>query len=71
MTSQFINAPMAYTVRQCRVCRKILSWPIVDMADALALNYLHCGIPTEFIEIRPSQRDTICCEGDADSGTVG
>ena len=63
----FVTMPMAYTVRQCREpkCRKIVSWPIVDMADALALNYLHCGIPTEFIEIRPSQRESVCCTGDS------
>ena len=57
---------MAFTVRQCKVCRKILSWPILDMADALALNYLHCGVPTEFIEIRPSQRESVSCEGVAE-----
>ena len=62
----FVTMPMAYTVRQCRLCRKIVSWPIVDMADALALNYLHCGIPTEFIEIRPSQRESVSCEGVAE-----
>ena len=59
----FVTMPMAYTVRQCRLCRRILSWPILDMADALALNYLHCGIPTEFIEVR-SQRESVSCEGD-------
>ena len=63
MTTAFIHPPMAYTVRQCRLCRRILSWPIVDMADALALNYPHCGMPTEFIEIRPSQRESVSCEG--------
>lgn len=65
MTSPFIMQPMAYTVRQCKVCRKILSWPILDMADCMALNYLHCEKPTEFIEIRPSQRESVCCDGDA------
>ena len=65
MTTPFVTMPMAYTVRQCKLCRKIVSWPIVDMADALALNYLHCGTPTEFIEIRPSQRESVCCDGDS------
>ena len=59
----FPHPPMATTVRQCKVCHKIVSWPIVDMADALALNYQHCGVPTEFIEIRPSQRESVSCEG--------
>ena len=63
MTTPFVTMPMAYTVRQCKLCRKIVSWPIVDMADALALNYQHCGVPTEFIEIRPSQRESVSCEG--------
>ena len=69
--SAFVTLPMAYTVRQCRLCRKILSWPILDMADALALNYPHCGVPTDFIEIKPVEREPVSCVGDADSGIVG
>ena len=65
MALSVVTYPLASTVRQCRLCRKIVSWPIVDMADALALNYLHCGVPTEFIEIRPSQRESVCCDGDS------
>ena len=61
----FVTLPMAYTVRQCKTCHKILSWPILDMADALALNYPHCGVPTDFIEIKPYERKSVCCEGDA------
>ena len=63
MTTPFITLPLASTVRQCRLCRKIVSWPIVDMADALALNYPHCGVPTEFIEVRPLERESVSCEG--------
>ena len=46
--------PLAYTIRQCRnpQCRKILRWPILHMADACALQYLHCEEPTEFLEVR-------------------
>lgn len=62
--------PLAVTVRQCRVCRKILSWPILDMADAMAVNYPHCGYPTDYIETRGNEREPVCCTGDAESGTA-
>lgn len=58
-----MTRPLAYTVRQCRVCRGIYSWPILDMADACALQYLHCEKPTDFIEIRPTRRESVSCEG--------
>lgn len=61
--------PLALTVRQCRVCHGIYSWPILDMADAVAVNYPHCGEATDFIEIKPVEREPVCCEGD--SGTAG
>lgn len=54
--------PLAYTVRQCKVCRGIYSWPILDMADACALQYLHCGQPTDYIETRPVERESVSCE---------
>ena len=66
-----MTTPLALTVRQCRVCRGIYSWPILDMADAMDLNYLHCGQPTDFIEVKPVERESVSCEGDADSGIVG
>ena len=66
-----MTTPLALTVRQCRVCRGIYSWPILDMADALALNYPHCGEPTDYIETKPYERQSVCCEGDADRGTIG
>ena len=66
-----MTTPLALTVRQCRVCRGIYSWPILDMADAMALNYLHCGVPTDFIEVKPVEREPVSCVGDADSGIVG
>lgn len=68
--------PLAYSVRQCRVCKGIYSWPILDMADAMAVSYTHCApkgdlIGTDFIEIRPITREAVCCGGDADVGTIG
>ena len=62
----FPHPPMATTVRQCKVCHKIVSWPILDMADCMVLNYIHCGIPTEFIEVRPLERESVSCEGVAE-----
>ena len=63
MTSPFVTMPLAVTVRQCRVCHKILSWPILDMADVMAVSYPHCGEPTDYIETKPYERQSVCCEG--------
>lgn len=72
-----MTAPLGFTVRQCRICKGIFSWPILDMADAMALSYPHCPTPegeligTDFIEIRPREREAVCCGGDSDVGTLG
>lgn len=48
---------LAFTVRQCTVCHKILRWPVLDMADEFAFQYLHCEKPTEFLEIVSTHED--------------
>lgn len=49
---------LGFTVRQCVVCRRILRWPILDMADPLMLPYLHCEKPTEYLEtVTPYEDD--------------
>ena len=55
---------LAYTVRQCVTCRRVLSWPIYTMTDAFKYSYRHCGsAPTEFIEIAPKrERGHAVCE---------
>lgn len=58
---------LGYTVRQCRICHRILRWPILDMADAVALNYTHCApdgdlVGTEFLEIVPRLERLPVCE---------
>lgn len=55
--------PLAYTVRQCKVCRGIFSWPILDMTDVWSNRYLHCDQPTDYIETRPMERESVSCEG--------
>ena len=65
MALPVITYPLASTVRQCRVCRKILSWPILDMTDVMAVSYPHCGEPTDYIETKPYERQSVCCTGDA------
>lgn len=41
---------LAYTVRQCRVCRRIIKFPILDWTDTIAFSYQHCGEPSEYLE---------------------
>jgi hypothetical protein len=48
---------LAYTVRQCRACRKILRFPILDWTDVLAYSYPHCGQPSEYLETVGTHED--------------
>lgn len=54
---------LAYTVRQCVTCRRILSWPVLTLLDAFKYTYPHCGTPTEFLEIASKrERAPAVCE---------
>lgn len=51
--------PLAKTVRQCVVCRRVLSWPVLTLADPFRYSYNHCGKPTEFL-VMESYREEVC-----------
>lgn len=56
------SSVLAYTVRQCEVCHRVLRWPVLTMFDAFLYDYLHCGKAAEFLEIAPKHERQPFCE---------